>query len=157
MARSHCPVCKAAVELEVLNEIHGEEGRLAVCMYRMPVLRCSNGHRLFWHPDFPFLLLGRLVENGEDLPVSSTKGTLIKKHHCASCGERLSEPDDHRQSFRFAVNLAETVPFEIELTMPVHRCPRCRKEQIHSLKEVSNYAPAALAHAFKSAQITAGR
>ena len=59
--------------------------------------------------------------------------------------------------FRLPVDLPETSPFEIELTMPVHRCPRCRKEQMHSMKEVRNHAPAALAHAFKSAQITAGR
>jgi hypothetical protein len=103
------------------------------------------------------VLLDWLDQSGTKLPVSATKGTLIKKHHCVACGERLSEPDDQRHSFRLAVDLPETVSFEIELTMPVHRCPRCRKEQVHSLKEVRNYAPAALAHAFKSAQIIAGK
>ena len=156
MTRSHCPLCKAVVELDVLNEINGEEGRLAVRMYRMPVLKCSNGHRLFSHADFPLLLLDWLAQSETKLPVSAAKGVLIKKYHCAACGEPLSEPDDERHSFRLAVNLPETVPFEMDLTMPVHRCPKCRKEQVHSLKEVRNDAPAALAHAFKSAQMTAG-
>ena len=158
MATSHCPVCKAVVEPDVLNEIKGEEGRLAVSVYRMPALHCRNGHRLFAHPDFPLLLLDWLVQSGgAKLPVSAAKGMLIKQHHCAACGERLSEPDDQRHSFRLEVDLPETASFEIELTMPVHRCPRCHKEQVHSLKEVRNCAPAALAHAFKSAQINAGR
>lgn len=156
MARTHCPLCKAVVEPDVLNEINGEEGRLGLRVYRMPFLRCSNGHRLFSHPDFPLLLLDWLVQSGTKLPISASKGMLIKKHHCAECGELLSEPDDQRQSFRLAVDLPETVPFEIELTMPVHRCPKCGKEQVHSLKEVRKDAPAALAHAFKSAQMTAG-
>lgn len=158
MAKSHCSVCKAAVEPSVLNEINGEEGRLAVSVYGMPVLNCTNGHRLFAHPDFPLLLLDWLGQSdGAKLPASTAKGMLIKQHHCAECGERLSEPDDQRHSFRLQVDLPETAPFEIELTMPVHRCPRCRKEQVHSLKEVRNCAPVALAHAFKSAQINAGR
>jgi hypothetical protein len=156
MARSHCPLCKAVLELDVLNEINGEEGRLAVRVYRMPVLQCSNGHRLFLHPDFPLLLLDWLVKSETKLPVSTAKGMLVKKHHCAACGEPLSEPDDQRHSFRLAVDLPETMPFEIDLTMPVHRCPKCRKEQVHSLKDVRNAAPAALAHAFKSAQMAAG-
>ncbi len=157
MTRTHCPLCKAVVEPEVLNEINGEEGRLAVSVYGMPVLHCSNGHRFFSHPDFPLMLLDWLEQSGKKLPVSATKGTLIKKHVCAECGDLLSGPDDQRHSFRLPVDLPETSPFEIELTMPVHRCPRCRKEQMHSMKEVRNHAPAALAHAFKSAQITAGR
>ena len=52
MTRTHCPLCKAVVEPEVLNEINGEEGRLAVSVYGMPVLHCSNGHRFFSHPTF---------------------------------------------------------------------------------------------------------
>ena len=156
MARSHCPLCKAVVQPDVLDEINGEEGRLAVRVYRMPILRCGNGHRLFSHPDFPLLLLDFLAQSGAKLPVSAAKGMLVKKYHCGACGEPLSEPDDQRHSFRLTVSLPETAPFELDLTMPVHRCPKCRKEQVHSLKQVRSDAPAALAHAFKSAQMTAG-
>jgi len=46
-------------------------------------------------------------------------------------------------------------PFDVELTMPVHRCPSCGHEQVHSLKEVRSRTPAALAHAFKGAAIAA--
>ena len=156
MTRNHCPLCKTVVEPDVLNEMSGEEGRLSVRVYRMPILKCSKGHRLFSNPDFPLLMLDWLAQSGTKLPVSAAKGMLIKKYHCGACGEPLSEPDDRRHSFRLAVNLPDTEPFEIDLTMPVQRCAKCQKEQVHSLKQLRNDAPAALAHAFKSAGITAG-
>jgi hypothetical protein len=157
MANRKCPVCKADVRPATLPQINGEEGRLAVTVHRMPVLQCAKGHRLFAHPDFPLLLLDRLVEGDEKkLPASDAKGMLIKHHHCAACGERLIEPDDRRRTFHLDVELPDTAPFDVELTMPVHRCSRCGHEQVHSLKEVRSRTPAALAHAFKSAEIAAG-
>ena len=66
------------------------------------------------------------------------------------------EPDDRRRTFHLDVELPDTAPFDVELTMPVHRCARCGHEQVHSLKEVRSRTPAALAHAFKSAEIAAG-
>lgn len=157
MANRKCRVCKAEVTLGKLAEINGVEGRLAVKVQGMPVLECPNGHRMFAEPDFPLLLLDRLVESDSArLPASVSKGMLIKQHHCSACGERLTEPDSLARTFHLGVELPGSAPFDVELTMPVHRCARCSKEQLHSLKEVRRCTPAALAHAFKSAQIAAG-
>jgi hypothetical protein len=157
MKRHQCSVCKAELRLATLPAISGEEGRLSVAVHRLPVLECPNGHRQFTHPDFPLLLLDRLVERDEAaLPESAAKGLLIKHHYCASCGERLNESDDRTHTFHLDVELPESSPFDVELTLPVHRCPKCGHEQLHSLKEVRSRTPAALAHAFKSAQIAAG-
>jgi hypothetical protein len=157
MTRTTCSVCKAELKPATLPEVSGTEGRLAVAVHRLPVLECPNGHRHFSHPDFPLQLLDRLVERDEAaLPASAAKGVLIKHYHCASCGERLDEADDRPHTFRVDVDLPQVAPFDVELTMPVHRCARCGHEQLHSLKEVRSRTPAALAHAFKSAHIAAG-
>jgi hypothetical protein len=151
----HCRVCKAELDWRQLDAISGEEGSLALTVHRLPVLECPNGHRQFANEDFPLLLLDHLVEQDEaSLPASEAKGMLIKHYHCSSCGEKLDSPAG-RQTFRLDVALDNIKPFDVELTLPVHRCARCGREQIHSLKEVRSLTPAALAHAFKSAHIAA--
>jgi hypothetical protein len=156
MAEKQCPVCKAVLAPGTLPEINGHEGSVALTVHRMPVLVCTNGHRQFAHPDFPLQLLDHLVEHDEaTLPASTPKGMLIKHYHCASCGERLDDPADQPHTFHLDVELPNVAPFDVELTLPVHRCHRCGHEQVHSLKEVRSRTPAALAHAFKGAAITA--
>lgn len=156
MAQRKCHVCKAEVAPGTLPEISGHEGSLAVTVHHLPVLECPNGHRLFANPDFPLLLLDRLVEqDAAKLPASTAKGLLIKHHHCASCGQRLADSPDRQRTFHVDVELPEVAPFDVELTMPVHRCQACGHEQVHSLKEVRSRTPAALAHAFKGAAIAA--
>lgn len=151
-----CSTCKEVLSPGTLPEISGQEGSVELRVHRLPVLECPNGHLQFTHPDFPLLLLDHLVERDEaKLPVSATKGVLFKHHHCASCGAELSDAAQRPHTFRMDVELPETAPFDVELIVPVHRCPRCGHEQLHSLKEVRSRTPAALAHAFKGAAIAA--
>ena len=151
-----CPVCKVDVERRELDEISGKEGSLAVTVHHLPILECPNGHRQFVNEDFPLLLLDQLVERDEaGLPASEAKGMLVKHYHCSSCGEKLDSPADREDTFHLDVVLPDVKPFDVELTLPVHRCARCGCEQIHSVKEVRSLTPAALAHAFKSAHIAA--
>lgn len=155
MARK-CSTCKAELRPGTLPEISGHEGSVELKVHGLPVLRCPNGHLQFTHPDFPLLLLDHLVERDEPaLPVSTTKGMLFKHHECAACGESLPNAADRPHTFRLDVALPEAEPFDVELTVPVHRCPRCGHQQLHSLKEVRSRTPAALAHAFKGAAIAA--
>jgi hypothetical protein len=150
-----CSVCKVELGWRELEAISGQEGTLNVTVRRLPVLECSNGHRQFANQDFPLLLLDRLVERDEaTLPASEAKGMLIKHYHCSSCGQKLDAPEG-RRTFHLDVELPDVKPFDVELTLPVHRCGQCGHEQIHSVKEVRSLTPAALAHAFKSAQIAA--
>lgn len=151
-----CSICKEGLSPGTLPEISGEEGPVALKVHRLPVLECPNGHLQFAHPDFPLLLLDHLIESDEKkLPVSATKGMLFKHHHCASCGEALGDAAGLRRSFKMDVELPDMPPFDVELTVPVHRCSRCGHEQLHTLKEVRSRTPAALAHAFKAAAIAA--
>jgi hypothetical protein len=151
----NCRVCKKPLEWRELDAISGEEGSLALTVHRLPVLECDSGHRQFAYEDFPLLLLDHLVEqDAASLPASEAKGMLIKHYHCSACGEKLDSPAG-RHTFHVDVTLDDVKPFDVELSLPVHRCTHCGREQIHSLKEVRSLTPAALAHAFKSAQIAA--
>ncbi len=156
MAKTTCPICKSAVQPGTLPVISGREGPLALAVHHMPVLECPNGHRLFPNPDFPLLLVDQLVEGDEmKLPASTAKGMLLKQYYCASCGDKLADAADAQRTFHIDVRMPLLEPFDVELTMPVHRCARCGHEQLHSLKEVRSRTPAALAHAFKAAAIAA--
>jgi hypothetical protein len=156
MTTRTCPVCKAEVAPGTLGEISGQEGPLQVKVHQLPVLECPNGHRLFAHPDLPLLLLDQLVEGDEArLPASTAKGVLFKQYYCSSCGEKLGEAEANQHSFHVPVALPGVDPFEVELTMPLHRCTHCGHEQLRSLKEIRAHTPAALAHAFKAASIAA--
>lgn len=156
MVQRTCPVCKVELVPGIVEETSGQDGSLALKLHRLPVLECSNGHRQFTKRDFPLLLLDRLVERDEArLPTSNAKGLLFKQYCCASCGDKLTDAADRPRTFRVDVELPEVAPFDVELTVPVHRCVRCGHEQLHSLKQVRSHTPAALAHAFKGAAIAA--
>ena len=156
MGERKCRVCKAVLTARTLPEIAGEEGPLAVKVHGLPVLECPNGHRHFAHADFPLQLLDRLVEQDEArLPASTTRGVLFKQHHCSSCGEKLTESANKPHTFHLDVALPQCSRFDVELTVPVHRCSHCGHEQLHSLKDLRHRTPAALAHAFKGAAIAA--
>lgn len=149
-----CSVCRGEANPTTLDAISGEEASLALTIRKMPVLQCSEGHRMFVHPDFPLLLLDHLLEQDEPrLPASESKGLVFKHFHCSACGAELEENTSRKRTFNIAVELLGQPAFDVELTMPVHHCPKCGHEQMHALKETRNRTPAALAHAFKSAQI----
>jgi predicted RNA-binding Zn-ribbon protein involved in translation (DUF1610 family) len=149
-----CPVCRGEASATTLDAISGEEGSLALTVRKMPVLQCAQGHKMFVHSDFPLLLLDHLLEQDEpQLPASEAKGLVFKHFHCSACGAELAGEAADKRTFHVAVELLEQPPFDVDLTLPVHRCPKCGHEQMHTLKETRNRTPAALAHAFKSAQI----
>lgn len=156
MASTRCSKCKAETASSTLAEISGEEAPVAVTVHDMPVRECPHGHRQFANADFPLLLLDHLLEHdAPQLPASDAKGLLFKHYHCASCGAELESGPDQKHTFRVAVELPELPAFDVDLTVPVHRCQACGHEQLHSLKDVKSRAPAALAHAFKAAEIAA--
>jgi predicted RNA-binding Zn-ribbon protein involved in translation (DUF1610 family) len=100
------------------------------------------------------LLLDHLLEQDEPkLPASEAKGLVFKHFHCSSCGAELGQDTNGKHTFMLQIDLLEQPTFDVELTLPVHRCGKCGHKQIHALKEARGRTPAALAHAFKSAQI----
>lgn len=152
-----CAICREPAAPARIDDVTGEEKELAVTLRGMPVLVCGNGHRQFVNPDFPLLLLDHLTELDEPkLPAGSEKGLIVKHFHCADCGGELRQQADHRHTFSFDIALPQIDAFAVDLTTPVYRCSRCGREQLHSLKELRKLTPAALAHAFKAAQIPHG-
>ena len=151
-----CPICKSETAPARLTSLSGEDAPLAVTVKGMPVLECTNGHRSFPLADFPLLLLDHLLEQDEPkLPVSQAKGLVFKHYSCSECGTELGASDDRPHTFHFDVELPELPAFGVDLKLPVSRCSRCGREQLHSLKELKSHTPAALAHAFKAAHLAA--
>lgn len=155
--RRACATCHQPTAVERIDEARGEEKELVVTLRGMPVLVCGNGHRQFMTPDFPLLLLDHLTELDEPkLPAGAEKGFIVKHFLCADCGGELRSEPDHAHTFSFDVALPQIDAFAVDLTTPVYRCGRCGREQLHSLKALRKLTPAALAHAFKAAQIPHG-
>jgi len=151
-----CPVCRSDTTPVKLMLATGEDAPLAVALRGMPALECPQGHRSFALAEFPLKLLNHLLEQEEpSLPVSQTKGLVFKHYNCSGCGAPLDPADDKARTFNFDVELPDFPAFGVDLTLPVTRCPQCGREQLHSLKELKRHTPAALAHAFKSAQLAA--
>jgi len=154
-ALRRCPICKSETAPSALAAVSGEEAAVALTVKGLPVLECTQGHRSFPHPDFPLLLLDHLLEqDAPALPASKAEGLLFKHYRCAGCGAELGK-DTAAHTFRVDIALADLPPFEVDLTVPAHRCGQCGREQLHSLKDVRSNTPAALAHAFKAAQLAA--
>ena len=151
-----CPICKSETTPARLTSLSGEDSPLAVTVKGMPVLECTNGHRSFPLADFPLLLLDHLLEQDEPkLPVSQAKGLVFKQYRSSKCGAELSANYDRPHTFHVDVELPELPAFSVDLKLPVSRCTRCGREQLHSLKQLKTHTPAALAHAFKAAQLVA--
>lgn len=149
-----CPICKTETSSTRVDAATGDAAPLSVALHGLPVLECAQGHRLFAVADFPLLLLDRLLEQDvPKLPASAAKGLLFKRYHCSECGAGLDTGADQKHTFHVDVELPALPAFGVDLTLPVHRCGRCGRNQLHSLKELRSHTPAALAHAFKSAQI----
>lgn len=153
MATRICARCRAEMNPAVLESAAGEAAPLTVRLCGMPVLSCSAGHRRFVRPQFALELAEHLIAEDEArIPAGEEKGLLFKHFYC-SCGAELGKDADHRETYGFDVALADAEPFRVELTAPVYRCPKCSREQLHSLKEVRSRTPAALAEAFRAAGI----
>jgi hypothetical protein len=149
-----CTRCRSNTEPAVLDRATGEAEPLALSVRGMPVLSCAQGHRQFVYPDFPRQLVEHLLEEDEaKLPAGKEKGLLFKHFLCGECGSELSPQPDHRETFPFDVRVGDLGQFKVELTAPVYRCPKCSRQQLHSLKDIRSHTPQALARAFQAADI----
>ena len=58
-----CPICKSDTAPARVVSTSGADSSLEVTVKGMPVLECTQGHRLFALADFPLLLLDHLLEH----------------------------------------------------------------------------------------------
>ena len=122
-----CPICKSDTAPARVVSTSGADASLEVTVKGMPVLECTQGHRLFALADFPLLLLDHLLEQDEPrLPVSQAKGMVFKHYSCSSCGGELVAHDDRSHTFHVDVELPELPRFGVDLTLPVSHCSPLR-------------------------------
>jgi len=149
-----CPTCKSETERHRIDTARGLEDPLAVTVHGLPVLRCGEGHVHFVAMDYPLKLVEHLMKEDEpELPAADRKGLLFRKSVCHDCGAALEAEADHRHTFEVSVVLDDDPPVGVELSMPVYRCSGCGKQQLHSLDELREHTPGALAKAFESGGI----
>lgn len=157
MATAICKRCRAALQPARLQTAAGKSDSIGITVRDMPVLACPNGHRQFARQDFALRLVEHLVKEDEaGLPAGREKGLLFTHYHCGECGTELGKDAARRETFPLEVSLAGFEPFRVELTAPLYRCPKCSREQLHSLEEVRKATPPALAEAFRAADIPPG-
>jgi DNA-directed RNA polymerase subunit RPC12/RpoP len=149
-----CPTCRGEAELHSVTSASGREEPLAVTLRALPVQRCRHGHVHFTSVDFPLTVLEHLLKEDEkQLPAAEKKGFIFKKFQCAQCDRELLPEADHRHSFEVEMTLPDVKAFIVELSMPVYKCAQCGKEQLHSLDEIRDHTPGALARAFEAAGV----
>ncbi len=149
-----CPTCHGETAPHVIESMRGEELPLAVTVRGMTVMRCADEHTHFVSIDFPLKVLNHLVEEDEaTLPAGRKKGFIFKHFHCRECDHELAPKADHRHAFSAEVDIGIVTPFSVEFDMPVYKCPACGTEQLHSLDDIREHTPMALANAFRDAGI----
>ncbi|HEX6317483.1 MAG TPA: hypothetical protein VFZ84_01325 [Burkholderiales bacterium] len=157
MTTRTCTRCRAQTEPARLDTAAGRSDPVAFCLHDMPVLACPNGHRQFIEPGFALKLVEQLVKEDEaGLPAGKEKGLIFTHYYCGACGAELGKDAERRETFPLDVSLPDYHPFRVEVTAPVYRCPKCSREQLHSLEQVRKATPPALAEAFRAADIPPG-
>jgi hypothetical protein len=146
-----CPLCEVPLKEKTLPEFSGDEAPLRLTIRRFPVLACPAPHRYFIGHEFPVWLLNALVE-GElaKIPKGEEQGRVFKKCVCSGCGAPLPPAGAERHTFSSTIAWKDTLPFVVDLTVPVVECPSCGKAQARSGAELAKLVPSALVHAFKA-------
>ena len=149
-----CKQCKAPMSLHPVDPVCGEEGALKVTLIQLPALVCPNTHRRFVRPEFPLTLLERVSGTDLDtLPEGKKSGLLFKSYQCGGCSAMLEKEASRRETFDFDVMLEELPPFRVELEAPLYKCSACAREQLRTRDDLRKLLPAAMARAFKAANL----
>lgn len=154
-ATAVCRKCQSEARVESLPGVAGDEGGVRVNFPALPALVCARGHRRFVMPGFPAGVLERLSA-GLQLPAGKAKGLLVKRYYCGACDAALDRGATADRTYGVDVDVKETGPVRVELTVPVLACPACGREQVASPDEIAKLVPAAMARAFQSAEIPPG-
>ena len=149
-----CPLCEAPLQPHILSAFSGVEAPLRITLHGMPALECAQRHTFFVKPEFPLWLMNHLVDEDEKtLPAGDKTGLIFKSYLCHDCGKPLEAKPDHTHAFDLPLAFEGGDEFRVEISMPVFRCAKCGREQVHSLQDVRKLTPAALVHAFRGAGI----
>lgn len=152
-----CPLCKAPLNQKQVPEAFGEQQPLKLALRGLPVLECEKPHRHFVGKEFPIWLLNALLEEElGKIPSGGEKGLLFRKRTCGSCEAELPSAAEGSRTFSAALAWKDSPAFDVDITVPLHRCGACGRDQVRSAAELAKLLPAALAHAFQGAGLKPG-
>jgi hypothetical protein len=140
----HCPLCSGVCELKRLSAVSGEDGTLKLTLRDLPVFQCPKNHKGPVHRDFMIWLIREIRERETRIAAGKEQGLLFKKHLCDGCGKELGAKPDRRHAYPYDLQFEDLAPFQLEIEMPLYKCPGCGKEQIRSAKELHGHVPAAI-------------
>lgn len=151
---TRCFACALPTATEILGPLSGAREPFVLTVYGLPVEVCANGHRQFAHSKLALQRLLRLGDDGPgELPLSAEKGRVFKRVMCPACNVALERRSRGRETFHVEMSVAGSPSFGVDLTLPVHHCPRCGKAHVRSRKQLHGRAPAALVEALRAAGI----
>jgi hypothetical protein len=159
MSESHvCRQCSADTHVTRLPHVEGSEQEVRVAIDGLSVYECERGHKRLLTPDFAIRFIEALLASDEVPPAKpATKKGLFKKHlHCADCGAELPEQGGQDEVGRSTVDLADAEPVQVEVHVPVYRCPSCQKASTLPEDMVHREVMSAVAAAFQTAGISPG-
>jgi len=153
-----CRQCSAEAHLTRIPHVEGEDHDVKVAIDGLAVYECEHGHKRLLTPDFPNRFIEALLASKEVPPAKpANKKGLFKKHlHCADCGAELPESDSVDGVAHSKVDLADAGPVEVEVHVPVYRCPSCHKAATLPEDLVQREVMGAVAAAFQTAGIAPG-
>jgi hypothetical protein len=153
-----CRQCGNEVALTRLERVQGETAGVRVEIDGLPAYSCARGHRRFLSPDFPMRLIEQLLraEGALSGPQAVKKGLLRKHYYCPSCGGELTGAANAQATSTRSIEIQESAPFEVGLTIPQFRCATCARDVLHPQEEVRSGLMEAAAGAFRAANIPPG-
>ena len=153
-----CRQCGTEVALTRLERVQGENAGIRVEIEGLPAYACTRGHRRFLAPDFPLRLIERLLQvDGAFAGPHAVKKGLIRKHyHCPDCGGELTGESSTHASTRHSIEIHQSAPFDVALTVPLFRCASCERDLLHPPEEVRGALMEAAGNAFRAANVPPG-
>lgn len=158
MTATVCRQCSADTQLNQVGRVEGEDNGVRVTLEGLSTVECTSGHTRFPTPDYPLELIQSLMkkDNLVTVPFAVEKGLFRKRRYCPECDKELSGESTSTATSSANLALPNQAPVDVELAVPVYRCPGCSKEATLPEKDVARDIMQAVANAFRSADIPPG-
>lgn len=158
MTTTVCRQCNADTTLKRMGRTEGEDGGVRIVIDGISAMECANGHKRFPTPEFALQFIEQVMNTGKLVTAEPAveKGFFRKHAHCPGCGQALPETLDGASRNEVSVDLPETGPASVELTVPVYNCGKCSQEVTLPSSSVQRGVMQAMANAFRAADITPG-
>lgn len=153
-----CRQCNADTTLKRMGRTEGEDAGVRIVIDGISAMECANGHKRFPTPEFALQFIERVMNTGKLVTAEPAveKGFFRKRAHCPGCGQAMPEKTDGASCNEVSVDLPETGPASVELSVPIFNCAGCKQEVTLPSATVQRGVMQAMANAFRAADITPG-